>query len=165
MGLRLLSLDMTNDRAHGAEAFERSREHRRGVRQACIELEESLARPGGRDLEKWLADVAARCRELTEAFRHHAEQSEGPDGLLQEIVGVAPRLAHAVDQVKREHEALLTEMTGLDAAVSEKDSIDQIGKVREDVLRLLRDVAAHRQRGADLIYEAYSVDVEGGDSG
>jgi hypothetical protein len=27
---------------------------------------------------------------------------------------------------------------------------------------LLHDMAVHRQRGADLIYEAYYVDVEGG---
>jgi len=32
-------------------------------------------------------------------------------------------------------------------------------------MRLLQSIAAHRQSGADLIYEAYSVDVEGGDSG
>jgi hypothetical protein len=156
---------MTNDRTSEAEAFERSRQHRRGVRQACIELEESLARPAGRDPEKWLADVAARCRELTEAFHRHAEQSEGPGGLLPEIVEVAPRLAHAVDRVKGEHEALLAEMAGLETTIGEKDTVDQISKVRDAVLRLLRDVAAHRQRGADLIYEAYSVDVEGGDSG
>jgi hypothetical protein len=35
-------------------------------------------------------------------------------------------------------------------------------RVRRDSLHLLHGVAAHRQRGSDLIYEAYFVDVEGG---
>jgi hypothetical protein len=35
--------------------------------------------------------------------------------------------------------------------------------IRKDSLLLLQDVAAHRQRGSDLIYEACYVDVEAGD--
>src|ERR1700722_17240454 len=112
---------MTTDRTDGAEAFERSREHRRGVRQACVELEAALARPAGQDLEKWSANTAACGRRLTDAFRHHAEQSEGPDGLLPEIVEIAPRLAHAVEQVQHEHEVLLAEMARLVTAMDDKD--------------------------------------------
>ena len=160
---RLLLLDMTPDRTHGPEAFERSREHRRGVRQACVDLEDALAQPAGQDLEKWSADVAARFRQLTEAFRRHAEQSESPDGLLHEIVESAPRLAHAVEQVKDEHEVLLVEMARLATASADSHSGSQIDNTREDSLRLLQDIAAHRHRGADLIYEAYSVDIEGGE--
>jgi hypothetical protein len=51
-----------------------------GVRQACLDLEETLARPPDQDLENWTAETTARFRQLIEAFRHHAEQSEGPDG-------------------------------------------------------------------------------------
>jgi hypothetical protein len=148
-----------------ADAFQRSRQHRRGVRQACLDLEETLARPAGQDAEKWSAHAAACSRQLTEAFRRHVEQSEGPDGLLPEIVEIAPRLAHRVDQVKREHEALLAELVHLEATIGGRSSPSHSSVVRAEVLGVLRDLAAHRQRGADLIYEAYSVDVEGGDSG
>jgi hypothetical protein len=145
--------------------IERSREHRRGVRQACLDLEETLARPPDQDVEKWTADTAARFRQLTEAFHHHAEQSEGPNGLLVEIVEIAPRLANKVDQVKREHEVLLAELARLEREASNQAYPNQSEVIRAEGLRLLQDLAAHRQRGADLIYEAYSVDVEGGDSG
>jgi hypothetical protein len=156
---------MLNDPMDDAGAIERSREHRRGVRQACLDLEETLARPPDQDLEKWTADTAARFRQLSEAFRHHAEQSESPDGLLVEIVEIAPRLANKVGQVKREHMALLAELARLEVEAANQAQADQSGVIRGKGLRLLQDLAAHRQRGADLIYEAYSVDVEGGDSG
>jgi hypothetical protein len=149
------------DSADGA-AIERSRQHRRGVRRASTGLEEALARPIGREAGRWRGDVAVQVRALAEAFRHHVEQSEGPDGLLSQIVGDEPRLAPAVEGVRREHRVLQGEMSRLEAATGLWQGTDEQA-VRKDSLRLLHDMAAHRQRGSDLIYEAYYVDVEGGD--
>lgn len=123
-----------------------------------------MARPAGQDAGTWSTEAAARCGALIEAFRYHVEQSEGTDGLLPEIVAKAPRLAHAVDQVKEEHRSLLVEMDRLCAA-AESGGRDDVEAVRGQALNLLRALAAHRQRGSDLIYEAYLVDVEGGESG
>jgi hypothetical protein len=145
--------------ADGA-AFHRSRQHRRGVRRASIDLEEALARPIGQT-RHWHEDVAVHVRALAEAFRHHVEQSEGPEGLLPQIIQAQPRLVPAVGAVKREHQVLLAEMSRLETATSLPPGADEQA-VREDTLRLLHDVAVHRQRGSDLIYEAYYVDVEGG---
>jgi hypothetical protein len=155
---------MATERTDGAEAFERSRAHRRGLRQAGVELEEALARPAAQDPKKWSADVATGCHQLAGAFRHHVEVSEGPAGLLSEIMGNAPRLAHAVGRVKKEHEVLLDKMKRLEHELAGEDYSGQVDTVRGDVLHLLQELAAHRNKGADLIYEAYSVDVEGGDS-
>ena len=84
---------------------------------------------------------------------------------MRQIVQVAPRLAHAVEQVKQDHQALLAEIDRLETATKHVDDAGHIQKLREECMRLLQSIAAHRQSGADLIYEAYSVDVEGGDSG
>jgi hypothetical protein len=149
------------DSADGA-AFRRSRQHRRGVRRASIDLEEALARPAGQEAGHWYGDVAVQVRALAEAFRHHVEQSEGPEGLLLQIVQDQPRLVPAVAVVKREHQALLDQMSRLEAATGLPQGADKQA-VREDSRRLLHDLAAHRQRGSDLIYQAYNVDVEGGD--
>ncbi len=156
---------MGHDQSQGPEAFDRSRAHRRGVQKACVELEHALARPVGKNSQQWSADTAARFRDLADAFRHHAEQSEGPDGLLREIVESAPRLTHAVDQVKEEHEDLLAEMARLEAMTADDDARSNLDEIRKDALQLRQDIEGHRQRGADLIYEAYSVDVEGGEGG
>jgi hypothetical protein len=143
-------------------AFHRSRQHRRGVRRASIDLEEALARPAGQEAGHWYGEVAVHVRALAEAFRHHVQQSEGPEGLLPQIVEAQPRLVPAVQAVKREHQVLLDAMSRLEAATDPSQGADEQA-VREDVLRLLHDVAVHRQRGSDLIYQAYYVDVEGGD--
>lgn len=143
-------------------AIQRSRQHRRGVRRASIALDEVLGRPIGREAGHWHKDVAVRIRALAEAFRNHVEQSEGAEGLLPQIVTDEPRLAPAVAVVKREHQALLDELSRLEAVTGLAQDAD-VPTVRSDSLRLLHDVAAHRQRGSDLIYEAYFVDVEAGD--
>jgi hypothetical protein len=146
-------------------AFERSRQHRRGVRQACLDLEEALARPVRQDPDRWFSGVAIRVEHLATAFHHHVEQSESPDGLLSQIVDVAPRLVHAVGQAKVDHQVLAGELAGLQGAVSRAnvEDVDQTDTVRHAALHLLLGIAAHRQRGADLIYDAYSVDVEAAD--
>ena len=48
-------------------------------------------------------------------------------------------------------------------ATARRGDVSQVQDVREEALGLLQAIARHRQRGADLIYEAYSVDIEGGD--
>jgi hypothetical protein len=155
---------MSEEQTPGRDAFERSREKRRGVRQAGVDLEQALARPAARDPGAWSKDTAVCLHTLGEAFQRHAEQSEGPDGLLNQIVDTAPRLANGVHQIIDEHQHLLSDMARL-----EKDATDssgdpqQVQRLREQALGILRAVAAHRQRGADLIYESYSVDIEAGD--
>jgi hypothetical protein len=152
---------MTPDPGDDA-ALQRSRLHRRGVRRASIDLDEALARPVTKEAGPWLDDAAVHIRTLAGAFRHHVEQSEGPDGLLPQIVRAEPRLVPAVEAVKREHRGLLDRLARLEAVAGRSPAADEQA-IRADSLRLLHDLAAHRQRGADLIYEAYFVDVEGGD--
>jgi hypothetical protein len=38
-----------------------------------------------------------------------------------------------------------------------------VAKVREDVTGLLGALVRHRQTGADLVYEAYQVDIDAAD--
>jgi hypothetical protein len=126
-----------------------------------------LARPIGQEAGNWYGDVAVQVRAPTEAFRHHVEQSEGPKcptpkGLLLQIVEAAPRLAPALEVVKREHQALLDQISRVEAAAGLPQDADEQA-VRKESLRLFTTWPPTGQRGADLIYEAYYVDVEGGD--
>ena len=130
-----------------------------------MEFESALARPATLDPRRWSDEAARRLHQVFEAFERHTRQSEGPDGLLEEIVEIAPRLANAVKRVREEHEDLLAEIASLEGATKDSVEVEHIQHVREEALGLLRRISAHRQRGADLIYEAYSVDVEGGETG
>jgi hypothetical protein len=144
-----------------SDAFDRSRRHRRGVTQAATELEDALASPAGLT-DHWIDDVRGRLADITVAFRLHVDQSEGPDGLLQEIIRVAPHLAPGVERAKRDHQAILDELTLVHGVISETDDENLVSDVRERGMLLLQRITSHRQHGADLIYDAYSVDVEGG---
>jgi hypothetical protein len=154
---------VTADPSPELGAFETSRQKRRGVRQASAELEEALARPAGQDAKEWSVGTADCLDLLAQAFELHAQHSEGPDGLLTEVVEVSPRCAPAVEQIKRDHRDILKDLWALEATARRCHDVGQIKDVREEALGLLQAIARHRQRGADLIYEAYSVDIEGGD--
>ena len=154
---------MASEPTPDAEAFERSREKRRGVQRASAELEEALARPAGQDAKVWSAKTARAVHVLSEAFDNHVQQSEGPGGLLSEILETAPRLAHGVDRVKQEHRDLFGQISELEDRVEGNEDPACIAGIRDEAACLVRAIADHRQRGADLVYEAYSVDIEGSD--
>ena len=85
---------------------------------------------------------------------------EGADGLFAELAAAQPRLANQIERVKGEHPILCEQLDAviLGTAVG-RLTVEQ---TRSDVLALLSAIAVHRQRGADLIYEGYCVDIGGG---
>src|SRR5690606_36806415 len=93
------------------------------------------------------------------ALRAHIDEVEGEDGLLAEIRFDAPRLTHMVEDLEREHQDLLAACDRLEEALY-ADSPD-IRRGRRRALRLLGQLSLHRQAGADLVYEAYNVDIGG----
>ena len=125
------------------------------------EVERSLARPAiGRERE-WSENLGNQLRKLSSALEQHVVTTEGPEGLLTQIVDVAPRLKHRVDIALDDHTQLRRQLGATLASLStERWRVDEL---REQVTHLLGDLTRHRQLGADLVYEAYSVDIEGGD--
>ena len=134
-----------------------------GVQRASAEVEKALAGPARPDAKVWSDNTVGAVQALSEAFANHARHSEGPGGLLSEILETAPRLAHGVDRIKEEHRDLLGQLSALEDRVRGNEDPACIAGIRDEAAGLLRAVANHRQRGADLIYEAYSVDIEGTD--
>ena len=125
------------------------------------EVERSLARPAiGREHE-WSENLGNQLRKLSSALEQHVVTTEGPEGLLTQIVDVAPRLKHRVDIALDDHTQLRRQLGATLASLStERWRVDEL---REQVTHLLGDLTRHRQLGADLVYEAYSVAIEGGD--
>ena len=103
--------------------------------------------------------------EVRDAFDQHIIVTEKPDGLYEEILDRAPRLAGNVDGCKDEH-------PDIDAAIGQDDRATRgrrrsagdewpLDKARDDLQRLIGRVIRHRQKGADLVWEAYNVDIGG----
>ncbi len=128
---------------------------------AMQQVEHTAAAPAAN--EAWADDLAHAVRQLEVALNHHTVEVEAPSGLLDQIVDTAPRLQRAAADTRRHHELLadlITELLGRigDARGEGNPPVDDI---RAAVLALLNELARHRQRGSDLIYEAYAVDIGG----
>ncbi|WP_194919916.1 hypothetical protein [Catenulispora rubra] len=87
---------------------------------------------------------------LSAAIAEHLAATEGQHGLYAEIVAADPRLTFAVETLIREHAELRRAMHRAIAGMSEKQ-----------LAELTRRLDRHCQRGNDLVYEAYSVDIGG----
>jgi hypothetical protein len=84
---------------------------------------------------------------ISEAVVEHLSTTEGEHGLYADIVAADPRLSSAVGSLLREHAEL---RQALDRNLDEQTAAE---------LATLFD--RHRQRGNDLVYEAYVVDLGG----
>ena len=87
---------------------------------------------------------------LSTAIAEHLAATEGEHGLYAEIVAADPRLAFAVESLAREHAELRRIMKRDLSDLSEAQLSD-----------LAQRLDRHCQRGKDLVYEAYIVDLGG----
>lgn len=144
-----------------SESLERAREHRAGLRATIGNLERALATAARGRVDAWSKEVRDELLSLSEALEQHIELTEAPDGLLSDIATAAPRLAHRVERTRADHVALRRHVaSALDALRPEEDAINE---ARDRVVELLTAIVRHRHLGADLVYEAYNVDIEAGD--
>lgn len=157
-----MSAEMSSRATVDPGTVARLRAGRAGVRAALHQLEEALAAPlGGRP---WAAGVQDALRELESAFNHHVAVTEGPDGLHPTLIADAPRLAHGVAELQVEHAKISQEVAALlDAVAGDASDPMELGRIRDRATALLTAVTRHRQRGSDLVWQAYQVDLGVGD--
>ncbi|HEX5596482.1 MAG TPA: hypothetical protein VFX61_10770 [Micromonosporaceae bacterium] len=122
----------------------------------CQLLRRALAEPT-RD-PGWWERVNAGLGVLHEDFAEHVALTEGPDGCYTRLLEQAPRLACRVDLLLREHAALILAISLLQQRARLSCTANEL---RGRGAELLGELARHRQRGADLIYQAYGVDLGG----
>jgi hypothetical protein len=138
-----------------SRALERAKGQRLSLRRAIDEFHDILNEPG--------SDAAARLVPVLEhlrlVFGVHVEVTEAPGGLYEEILEIAPRLANKISRFKREHVVIAR------AIVSAHDDLRVDGDAPPDLharlVHLHEMLSRHRRRGADLVYEAYHVDIGG----
>jgi hypothetical protein len=133
------------------------------LREAMGRLERSLAAPASGRAVVWGELVHAVLVELAGDFDEHIAITEGPDGLHQAILSGDLRLANAVNGLAAEHSQIAAELVELVRTTEAPVTPQDTAIVRNHGTNLLGRLARHRQRGADLIYEAYQTDIGGGD--
>lgn len=133
------------------------RRHRAALLGEIHFLEQAIAAPA--QDPGWRHRVRASLGGLRGAFAEHTVVTEGPDGLYAELLDHAPRLVRDVHVLLREHRAVVETM----AALQRRVDLPEIGaaELRNWATELLGELSRHRQRGADLVYEAYQTDIGG----
>ncbi len=137
------------------EAVSGAGKRRRALGAAMAELEQAVAAPVADP--QWQANVAEALEDVAAAFVAHCEEVERPDGMFEEVLDEAPRLDREVDWFRLEHERIGAYIAEMTRAVESGEP----PALRGGLTDLLADLVRHRQRGADLVYEAYMVDIGG----
>lgn len=133
------------------------------LRESLNQLEGALAAPATGRAVVWGEAVHTALGELADDFGEHVEVTEGPSGLHQAILAGDLRLANAVEALTAEHEVIAEEIARLVADSAAPVTPADVADLRERATRMMGHLIRHRQRGADLIYEAYQTDIGGGD--
>ena len=147
----------TSDRAF----LEELRRHRAELRESMSALEDALAAPATADQVRWAERVHAALMELSGDFREHIDITEGPDGLYRDLLETSPRLSDAVASLTREHVLTRRQVDDLLARVAAPDVTGGVDRIRDLGTTLLGRLVRHRQRGSDLVFEAYEFDIGG----
>jgi hypothetical protein len=145
-------------------ALQQARQRRKTLHDALVHLEEALSSPATGRIEDWTAHVDKEMREVEGAFEQHITVTEQQDGLYDEILDRAPRLAGNVRRLRDEHPEIRDGIRHtLNRLEHERIGSDDwpVDRARDDLQRFIGTVIRHRQKGADLVWEAYNVDIGG----
>jgi hypothetical protein len=138
----------------------RVRAHRAELRDSVAAVDEALASPIARG-GAWRDRVRAALAELAHDFQDHVELTEKPGGLYDTVRRSSPRLIAAVDRLTGEHEQFAAAIGGYLAVLEHGGTIADLPAFREEVTSLMGQLVRHRAKGADLVYEAFQVDLGG----
>jgi hypothetical protein len=132
---------------------------RQRLYDAMRQLESAAARASRQD--DWAQRIHEASQELGNALVDHVEQTEGSGDFLDDVVDQAPRLENDVDLLRKEHRGLLSECERLMSMTAATRT--DVAEIRRAVLIVLGRLVEHRQRGAELLYDAYTIDLGNGD--
>jgi len=136
-------------------------ERRNELNKAASSLDESLATPLG-DLQRWSSNVKESLEAMIKKIAVDAEELESDEGLLNSIQDSFPYLSRRVLQHKVDHERLRRSVSALYESLVENSGIELISDallIRTQVVKFLGQLSLYNQRDADLIYDAYKVDI------
>jgi hypothetical protein len=145
-------------------ALDAARQRRKNLHETLVHLENAISSPASGRIADWTATVLKETVVVRDAFAQHVEVTEKEDGLYDEILERAPRLEGNVRRLRDEHPEItqaLADTIGRLEQVEIGSDAWPLDQARDDLQRFIGRVIRHRQRGADLVWEAYNVDIGG----
>lgn len=146
-----------NIRWPSEETVEGVAERRHELYETMRRLEVAVARPSG--LADWRMEIETAITDLDRSLNDHIRRTESEGGLFAEILDGSPHLAPRIAGLEKEHEELRAA-----CRVALSMAADWSPRtLRRKANFLLARLAIHRQTGAELLYDAYNVDIATGD--
>jgi hypothetical protein len=144
-----------------ADQIERVRRRRAELRESIGAMELALAEAAhGREAD-WTALVRERSAQLEDDFAIHLEVAESPRGLHTQVLADAPHLAPQVTRLQRDHAAISKQFAEVHALLAPPDAEVDVDGLRLTLTDLIGLLVRHRQRGADLLWDAYATSLGG----
>jgi len=143
-------------------ALKRRAELRESSRDLVRALE--AASPGREGA--WMQRVVVCLDAFREDITEHIESTEATDGLYDEVRAAQPRLTHQVKRLVDDHQVLrerVDAVCALAAQAGNDPDPEVVRAVRDRGTEVVGLLQRHRQRGSDLIFEAYETDIGGAD--
>jgi hypothetical protein len=135
------------------------RARREALETAASELEHTLAAPSA--TTQWRTGVVAALQRSGIVLDEHLHENQGQLGIPESVVQAEPRLAGPAEQLSREHDDLMSEHRRVSAvAVDASQPPDAVRDAAAGLATLMR---RHVQHSHDLIYDAFEVELGGGD--
>jgi hypothetical protein len=151
---------------HPTPALQAAAQRRRELREALIAFEEALSSPM-RDRVTWHVEATDALEALGHAFEDHVDATEASGGLYDEMREKSPHLRAKANRLREEHPAITAALVEASArlAAPPADEADA-DAIRDELQRLMGRIMRHRQHGADLVWDAYAIDIgDIGDAG
>jgi DNA repair ATPase RecN len=153
-------------KTHTREAFAlaTSRADRNRSLDALHELELHAGSPSPGREQEWLRHACAALAALEQVLESQHTNSSDAESTLSDIERDEPRLRNRVVQLRRDYAALHAATRRLRAQLEvTPPSPGHIVDARQRLDRLATELRYQRAREADLVYEAYTVDLGAGD--
>ncbi len=127
--------------------------------RAMQQVELAAAAPAAK--QSWMNDLQQSFQQLEIAFTSHVDDVQAPGGLLERIVDRAPRLQRVVERTREDHAAVARSIAETVELMNSDEADGDRDDMRDATMAVLLALARHRQKGADLIYDAYDIDIGG----
>lgn len=138
-------------------------ERRDDFYEAILGLERAMAAAAGDDAAGWAARATTATLDLRSVLRQHVTETEAQGSFYDDITENYPNLAHAAAKLRAEHGPLHDGVAQLVETLSTVRDDAGVEQARAEALELLKAMLMHRHRGAELVFDAYNVDVAPGD--
>jgi hypothetical protein len=120
---------------------------------------------GNRSLgaQEWIAAVGSALTGLGNAWHEHVDFTEAPNGLFDQLLDDSVDVAPDIDHLRRDHLVVASAMVRAEELLGGRAAGPDDLKLAQSLAGVAKLVEQHRRRGADLLYQVYSVDLSAGD--